>query len=134
MQTFLPYPDFFESLNCLDNKRLGNQIYRECKTLVNGKWSNHPVAKIWNNHKHALCTYALIGLKVLKDRNRPYPHWEEWFVQKQKEFSDTGFPPIIGHKPFHDSHKSNLLRKNPEFYSKYNWDVPRDLPYVWMME
>lgn len=30
-----------------------------------------------------------------------------------------------------DSHRSNLLRKDPVFYGKYGWDVPPDLPYYW---
>ena len=29
------------------------------------------------------------------------------------------------------SHRSNLLRKNPEFYSQYEWKEPNNLPYIW---
>jgi hypothetical protein len=32
---------------------------------------------------------------------------------------------------FTQSHKSNLLRKSPEYYSKFNWNVSNDLPYIW---
>jgi len=134
MQTFLPYPDFRKSLESLDPSRLGNQIYRECKTLVSGHWKNHPIAKIWFGHEYALCEYALVGLEVLEERGRYYPHWIEWFTEKQNEFTDTGLPDIVGYTPFHDSHKSNLLRKLPEHYSRFNWDVPDDLPYIWKME
>lgn len=131
MQVFLPYPDFYQSSSCLDGKRLGNQIYRECKTVVNGGWKYHPVSIIWKDHKYALCEYALIGLKVLRERGRFYPHWVEWFKNKQDEFLDTGLPSIVGNKHFHDSHKSNLLRRDKQFYGKYNWDVLDNLPYVW---
>lgn len=133
MQVFMPYDNFYESLMCLDPSRLGNQIYRECKTLVNGGWKNHPASKIWYNHRYQLCEYALVGLDVLRtQRNRPYPKWEKWFAEKQKEFDpESGFPKIFGYKPYHDSHKSNLLRKNPQWYSQFNWDVPDDLPYIW---
>jgi hypothetical protein len=30
-----------------------------------------------------------------------------------------------------DSHRSNLLRKDPVFYGQYGWNVPPDLPYFW---
>ena len=135
MQVFLPYEDFYKSLSCLDPKRLGNQVYRECKTLVNGGWKNHPVAKIWQDHTYQLCEYALTGLWVLRnERQKPYQQWEEWFTTKQQHLKDTGLPPLIGYQPFHDSHKSNLLRKNPEYYSQFNWHVPDNLPYIWKKE
>lgn len=31
----------------------------------------------------------------------------------------------------HRSHRSNLLRKDPEFYGKYGWNVPDNLDYFW---
>ena len=38
MQVFLSYPDFEKSVQCLDSKRLGNQIYRECLIIIRGGW------------------------------------------------------------------------------------------------
>ena len=40
-------------------------------------------------------------------------------------------PPWVGDEEFHRSHRSNLLRKDPEFYAEVAADVPPDLPYVW---
>jgi hypothetical protein len=40
-------------------------------------------------------------------------------------------PPFIGNKCFHDSHKSNLLRKDPEYYKQFHWNVPNNLTYIW---
>ena len=34
----------------------------------------------------------------------------------------------LGDDKFHASHRSNLKRKNPNFYK---FDEPLDLPYVW---
>jgi hypothetical protein len=45
-----------------------------------------------------------------------------------KSFS---YPDWFGNKEFHASHRSNLLRKDPEFYGKYGWTEPHDLPYIW---
>jgi hypothetical protein len=41
-------------------------------------------------------------------------------------------PHWLGDEEFHASHRSNLLRKDFEYYSKHGWtDNPED-PYVWM--
>lgn len=31
----------------------------------------------------------------------------------------------------HASHRSNLLRKEPEHYTQFGWTEPPDLAYVW---
>jgi hypothetical protein len=41
-------------------------------------------------------------------------------------------PHWLGDPEFHASHRSNLLRKDFDYYSKHGWtDNPED-PYVWM--
>lgn len=37
----------------------------------------------------------------------------------------------MGDEEFHQSHRSNLLRKMPEHYRQYWSDEPDDIPYVW---
>lgn len=74
MQVFMPYPDLNQSVCCLDDKRLGNQVYREGLTLLRGGWKNHPVAKIWENHKPCLAQYCLYGLEELIKRNKIPPN------------------------------------------------------------
>ncbi len=34
-------------------------------------------------------------------------------------------------KKLHASHRSNLLRKDPEFYGRHGWKEGPDLPYYW---
>ena len=41
-------------------------------------------------------------------------------------------PPFIGNEKFHSSHRANLLKKEPDFYSKYNWTENPEDPYVWL--
>jgi hypothetical protein len=41
------------------------------------------------------------------------------------------FPPWLGRADFHLSHRSNLIRKDVDFYGRLWPDVPADLPYVW---
>ena len=31
----------------------------------------------------------------------------------------------------HASHRSNLLKKDPEHYGQFGWSEPHDLAYVW---
>lgn len=131
MQTFLPYADFKKTAKCLDNKRLGNQVYREGLTLIRGGWKNHPASKMWRGYEYALAEYCLALLEELKERGRNYPHWFEFFNNKKVEFPNTGLPPFIGNKKFHRAHQSNLVRKDPKHYRKYFKKVPDNLPYIW---
>lgn len=41
------------------------------------------------------------------------------------------YPSWFGKQEFHDSHKSNLLRKDPKHYGQFNWNVKSNLPYYW---
>jgi hypothetical protein len=43
-------------------------------------------------------------------------------------------PPWLGNRRFHESHRSNLLRKFPEHYRKFWPKLRDDLPYVWPSE
>lgn len=133
MQIFAPFPDLQKSVCCLDNRRLGNQIYREGLTLIRGFWPNHPASKIWANHKHSLAKYCLFGLEELQRRGKYYPKWFDVFNNYLKEFPDTGLPPVFGYEPFHLSHKSKLIFKNPAYYrSIFGIGIQDDLPYVWI--
>lgn len=134
MQTFLPYSNMYQSALCLDNKRLGKQrveVLQILKALKEGGgWSNHPATKMWKGYERALILYgSLICI--------------EW---KQRGFQDTCFdkltkylnieesiilPSWFGNESFHASHRSNLLRKDPNYYEQFGWTEPNDLPYFW---
>jgi len=132
MQVFCPYPDIHKSVRSLDPSRLGNQIYRECLTLIKGGWPNHPASKIWANHKKALALYSLAGLAELKNRGRDYPHHVLTFQSYLDSCPDTGFPAIWGREDFHLSHRSNLIKKRPEWYVPiFGADIEANLEYVW---
>ena len=40
-------------------------------------------------------------------------------------------PSWLGNPDFHASHRSNLLRKDPEHYAQFGWTESDNLPYVW---
>jgi hypothetical protein len=115
---------------------LGNQFYREGKTLLMGGWRNHPASKMWYNYRYSLCDYLIVLYHILKERdiNDYKKHYEE-IKSFQKTLTDTGKPQFIGNKQFHLSHQSNLLRKDKEkgwnWYIQFGWDIPDNLPYIW---
>ena len=130
MQTFLPYDSLQLSVSCLDNRRLGKQrveAYQILNTLK-GKskgWVNHPAVKMWKGYENALGVYMNLCI-------------DEWVrrgfnntMEKEKETDLVLLPSWFGNKLFHASHRSNLLRKDPTFYSQYGWKEQNNLPYVW---
>lgn len=134
MQVFLPTADL-ASVAMLDPARLGNQIYREAKTLITGGWPNHPAAKLWAGHRRALADYCLLGLEELTRRGRHYERWYQFFGEIYLHTPDTGLPPIIGNERFHAGHRAALLAKNPSWYSQFGWaETPEPdtkKAYIW---
>lgn len=99
-------------------------------------WSNHPASLMWKNNIFTLINYGLIvcyeWTKVRGYKDSCKEKLLNFLHDLPDSFDRDIFEPdFIGNKEFHDSHKSNLLRKDPDFYGQYNWDVPNDLPYVW---
>lgn len=127
MNTFLPHPDFRDSARSLDRQRLGKQRV-ECLQLLKGQFPNHPCAKMWLGYHDALATY---GIEVcLEWRRRGY---RDTCLAKIAAFLTNRavvYPPWIGQPDFHLSHRSNLVRKDPEHYAG-QFNVEPDLEYVW---
>ena len=138
MQTFLPYEDFSLSASVLDYRRLGKQrvealqIYNalvDNPTLQGNKykgWLNHPAVLMWKGYEEALLLY----------KNKMIEEWRD-----VREYNNTmeivevpdsiKMPPWVGDERVHASHRSNLLRKDFEFYSKFGWQEDTDLEYYW---
>ena len=92
---------------------------------------------MWRGYEYALCIY---GIKICTEWiNRNYKDNQlAWFSAKVDDLSAKGhalvFPHWFNDFNFHLAHRSNLLRKNPDYYGKFNWNVPSDLPYIWPSE
>lgn len=129
MQTFLPYASFELSAAALDWKRLGKQRV-EAKQILNalsGKsqgWVNHPATRMWRGYEPALRAY--LRTCILEWISRGYQN-----TMELPPLEPYAVPPWFGDPAFHASHRSNLLRKDFEYYSKHGWQEPADLPYVW---
>lgn len=139
VQTFLPYPDYEKSAKVLDNKRLGKQrvecvqLVRTLRGMTEG-WRNHPAAKMWAGHENALIEY---GIAICAEwRSKGYRDHQASVLQslwqpQPNNIRTYHYPKWMGDEAFHASHRSNLLRKDPEFYGKYGWVEPSYLPYIW---
>lgn len=142
MQTFLPYPNVYRSAAALDWRRLGNQrkeTMQIINTLAGRKrgWAGHPAVLMWKGYEPLLCMYGLTMCdewvrRGYKDNLTPF------FQDERRKYGmpmlRTYYPWWWGTDAFHASHRSNLLAKDPEFYSKYGWAEPSSLPYWWPTE
>lgn len=137
MQTFLPYESFAESAAVLDRQRLGKQrveglqIVRTLAGITKG-WANHPAVKMWRGHEFVLVEYTIA--MSIEWMNRGYKDTcADKVALLVSEFGDSfgkDQPSWIGNVELHKSHQSNLLRKDPDYYSQF-FNVPNDLDYYW---
>ena len=138
MQTFLPYNNFAETAQCLDSKRLGKQRLEARQILeillgisspkLTKMYRNHPAVKMWKGYEGALADYGYVICQEWRIARR-YKDEQIYFFMSIE--IPTVYPDWLGNERFHNSHKSNLLRKDPIFYGKYGWNVPLDLDYYW---
>lgn len=132
MQTFLIYKDFIETAKCLDYRRLGKQRI-EAKQILNillnrtksKAWIHHPAVIMWKGYENCLKYYYNCILQEWVDRG-----------YKNTMLFETIEIPIIYPKWFDyndvfQSHRSNLLRKNEEYYIQFGWLEKNNLPYFW---
>lgn len=158
MQIFVPYDNLELSARCLDPDRLGNQVWRECLTLLNGGWPNHPASKMWKfesgRYNKAVGLYCLFGLyeiSVREGMSHKVWSWIKYFnryVKAEDAYSIECLRSVDVDLPFwwgrsgilsvHISHRRALLYKNTSYYKKlwpklrpYKPNRKGSLPYVW---
>ena len=147
MQTFLPYPDFARSAAVLDPRRLGKQrveVIQVVRALTRATygWKRHPAVLMWRGHEEALGRYGVevvsrwtsLGFSDTCEATIRADLAEAGVVElrTQAELAARGeLPPWLGDAELHRSHRSALLRKDPEWYGPIFDDVPPDLDYVW---
>lgn len=148
MQTFLPYPDFIGSARVLDQKRLGKQRVEAIQVLraltrPRYGWRNHPAVTMWAGYEEALVRYGLDVCAVWCGPGRADTCANTLTidlaeacgihqVRTQLQLAVAGeLPPWLGREDLHLSHRSALLRKDPDYYRPIFGDVTPDLPYVW---
>lgn len=129
----------------LDNKRLGKQRV-ECKQILLALqnpttygWQNHPAVKMWRGYEGALIQYAInvcaewqgrgfkdTLLDYFEGERTKLPHTQFWVPNLPVWFQIDEIRRKIVR-----SHRSNLIRKMPEFYGPMWPQVPDNIPYHW---
>jgi hypothetical protein len=93
-------------------------------------WYNHPAVRMWRGHTNALAHYGQVICEEWCKRG-----FKDACTDKIAAFftaNEAGNDPVfIGNPDFHASHRSNLLRKDPDHYSQFGWTEPNNLPYIW---
>ncbi|UDY34940.1 MSMEG_6728 family protein [Dermatobacter hominis] len=147
MQTFLPYADFRASAGVLDPRRLGKQrveviqVVRAISRPDYG-WRHHPVARMWRHHPAALGAYGMaitdtwiaMGFSDTCQATIRSDLAEIGVedIPSQEDLRASGaLPPWLGDDRLHRSHRSALVRKDPDWYGPRFPDVTDDLPYFW---
>jgi Pyrimidine dimer DNA glycosylase len=138
MQTFMPYESYQESAKVLDYRRLGKQRVETLQILnaltdPNYGWQNHPAVNMWRGCEFELVSYGVTICKEWTSRG-----YKDTCLDKIMKVADSNpgigieAPAWIGNEDFHKSHRSNLLRKDPEFYGNvFEKGLPNTLDYVW---
>ncbi|MGZ6793542.1 MAG: MSMEG_6728 family protein, partial [Mycobacteriales bacterium] len=142
MQTFLPYPDLAASCAVLDDRRLGKQrveVFQVLRALTwpTYAWKSHPAVRMWRGFVPALVRYGVEACREWSRRGFGDALQEQllaWSGGTVPE--DPSLPPWFGAEPLHLSHRSNLLRKDPQHYRPLfaalgSAGEPEDLPYLW---
>lgn len=97
-------------------------------------WQNHPAARMWRGHELALAIYSVhIARECVRRRFRTNLLAE--FLDAVKRLRKPGeparYPAWMRDWSIMTSHRSNLLRKDRDWYSQFGWLVKPDLPYKW---
>lgn len=116
----------------------GNIIEIECNKCkgigkIKTAWYNHPIVQMWKGYEGDLLFYGLT--MCMEWRKRGYiDNLAIRFIKEFKKVKFTGLPKWLGNRKFHSAMRSNLLRKDKKYYSKFGWKEKDNLPYYWIKE
>lgn len=146
MQTFVPEgTDLDLGFHHLDYRRLGKQrveawqilnVLRGVDNDGNPKehkgWVNHPATRMWEGRIASLAHYGFRCCAEWKRRGYQDSLQERFrgVLDMHTYYGDDPTPPSF----LNDimiSHRSNLIRKDPEFYGPIWPDTPLGLEYIW---
>lgn len=139
MQTFVPLTTYAECAAVLDRLRLGKQRV-ECLQIMkvvtgvstSKGWQNHPACHMWRDNPLALMSYqSAICIEWVQRGYNDTCLYKTADILEVDFIPDDEYPRWWGDERVHKSHRSNLLRKDPDHYRKY-WPNDDDgLEYHW---
>ena len=156
MQTFVPLSSVYEVGSVLDRRRLPKQLVEVVQidnAIITGKggWVSHPAVLMWKDDRSYLVYYGVIlydeWQRRWKTGERGGSLWHKSGEEILKRYSALlasnvrFFEPVWwGDERVHSSHRSCLLAKDFEHYSKFGWTeeptppVNGKWPYYWPVQ
>jgi hypothetical protein len=145
--TFAPCADFEKSLRTLDTRRLGKQRVEVIQivralTVPGYAWSSHPAVLMWKGYEEALGRYGLTACAIWTERGfgdscatTIIADLRAYGVTGIREYAELAAAGALPSWLFDEavlvSHRSSLLRKDPEHYGPLFPGTPTDIDYVW---
>jgi Pyrimidine dimer DNA glycosylase len=126
--TFMPYPNFKESIKCLDRQRLNSQR-REALHILKASlgmvrpFKSHASIKMWSGAEKALCLYGLEACNEWYNRGYVDNQGLLFELIDHQEFRNKPLimPRWLGCEQFHSNQRARLLSKNYTWYSQFSW-------------
>lgn len=87
-------------------------------------WRSHPCTQMWKGYEQALAQYQRV--MILEWLSRGYNN--TMLIPKVSAYL---LPSWASDERLYASHRSNLLRKDPEHYGQFGWTESPDLPYFY---
>lgn len=140
MQTFMTRMTYTRTAEDLDDARLGKQRIEALQTLNQiafgeGGYKHHPVNLMWQYNPLSLAAYAMVMCKEWTFKRGFLDTRLSKIQRVAQALIDEGYKPgdpaWLGDKDVLRSHRSNLVRKNPDRYGEMFPGTPDDLPYLW---
>lgn len=107
-------------------------------------WTNHPASKMWASWPFGLVAYGKVICIEWKRRgfkDNIHDQIEAFNDLDSSIFCDQAWlelhrpdllPPWLNELALRESHRSNLIRKDPQRYRDiFGWTEPDNLPYYW---
>ena len=106
-------------------------------------YMNHSAARMWKGHEYKLAQFGALNCQVWGERfgytfdpgQKGYETWKDMFGWQthlwKDETNNFSLPDWWGREDVHASHRSVLLSKDYEYYSKFAWEEEPEYKYVW---
>jgi hypothetical protein len=132
MNTFICDRNLVRNFYTLDYRRHGKQrveayqILRILEGCGRGTgWQTHPAVLMWRGWEDSLRQYLRASIITWKRRG-----YRNTMLIPHKTICSWKLPSWVTDE-FIQRHRSNLLRKDPDYYGQFGWGVEPGLEYIW---
>ncbi len=139
MMIWLPYESFVQSASAMDSKTLTVQrfdAFRLLKAIQQGTGSNNPCVQMWRDSPMWLAAYGMAVCReweIQADRASDLTNVFQDYIGSVIDITER-YPRWLGDSLVHLSHRSNMIRLNPEHYSRQWPGVVEGMPLAWPVE